>query len=260
MLDISKNPRQVLVQLGLSESEVQLFLALVERGALTARELTTFTKAKRPTVYYALRQLMDRGLVTKRGNQATERFQAEPPESLSTIVQLKQHELEELANEVTAMIPELKKHKIAHEGTPGITYFEGKEAMKRAIMDTLYCKKEHIDSIAPGDNFFWQIGQAFSASYIRERVARHITTRNLWEQPLEPKILLQSYKGLSQVRILPKEMIGNFKTTVFIYDTEVMYISSIQSGYVLVVKSREHHDLMQSMYNALWETSQAVKI
>lgn len=258
MLNISKNPRQVLVQLGLSESEVQLFLALVERGALTARELTTLTKAKRPTVYYALRQLMDRGLVTKRGNQTTERFQAEPPESLSTIVQLKQQELRALAQEVTDMIPELKKQKISHEGTPGITYFEGKEAMKRAIMDTLYCKKEHIDSIAPADNFFWQIGQAFSASYIRERVDRRITTRNLWEQPLEPKILLQSYKGLSEVRILPREMIGHFKTTVFIYDNEVMYISSLDSGYVLVVKSREHHDLMQSMYNAIWETSQKV--
>ncbi|MCX6780844.1 MAG: helix-turn-helix domain-containing protein [Candidatus Magasanikbacteria bacterium] len=260
MLETSKNPRAILVQLGLSDSEVELYLTLVERGALTPRELTTITKAKRPTVYYALRQLMDRGLVTKRGAQSSERFQAEPPEALITMVTLRQQELVTLAEQVNEIIPALKKNKIAHEGAPGVQYYEGKEAMKRAIMDTLYCRKEHIDSIAPADNFFWQIGQEFSAQYIKERVARHITTRNLWEEPLEPRILLQSYKGLSEVRIMPKEMLGNFKTTVFIYDKEVMYISSVAAGFVLVVKSQEHHDLMLAMYNALWAAGKSVTI
>lgn len=260
MLTPNKNPLDVLCELGLSESEVQAYLALVERGALTARELMMQTKAKRPTIYYALRQLMDRGLVIKRGAQGTERFQAEPPESLSSLVKLRQQQITALAMDVESIIPSLKKNGTTFEGAPGVTYFQGVEAMKRAIMDTLYCKSGHIDSIAPADNFFWQIGQSFSASYIQERVARGIKTRNLWEKPLEPKILLQSYKGLSKVRILPSQMIGNFRTTVFLYDQEVMYISSKDSAYVLIVKSREHFELMKAMYESLWATAHEVQM
>lgn len=258
MFDLGKKPYEILAALGLSESETQIYVTLVERGALTARELTVLTHGKRPTTYYALRQLMDRGLVTKKGMQTAERFQAESPDALTSIVKIKQQEITALADSVNALIPELKKNRVAHEGAPGVTYYEGEDAMKRAIMDTLYCKMGHIDSIAPADNFFWQIGQKFSASYIGERVARKITTRNLWEQPLEPKIMLQAYKGLAQVRILPPEMVGNFRTTVFIYDQEVMYISSLESGYLLIVKSREHVQLMQAMYNSLWATSKLV--
>lgn len=253
---IDKNPRTILSRLGLSESEVQLYLALVERGALTARELTTLTKAKRPTVYYALRQLMDRGLVT----QGADRFQAAAPESLSTIIKMRQNELASLADEVIELIPALKKNSIAHEGAPAVTYFTGEEAMKRAIMDTLYCKSGHIDSIAPQDNFFWQVGQEFSANYVAERVARKITTRHLWEKELEPKILANSYRGLAEVHLLPKEMLGNFRTTVFLYDQEVMYISSRDSGFVLIVKSREHFELMHAMFNTLWAVSKAIKL
>lgn len=251
---------EVLEQLGLSASEVQLFLTLVQRGALTARELTKLTRAKRPTVYYALRQLMDRGLVTRRGAAAAERFQAEPPESLQTLVSLRQQEVSSLSEKVAALIPHLQTAPTAHEGTPGVLFFEGADAMKRAIMDTLYCKSGHIDSLAPADNFFWQIGQEFSQRYIDERVRRAITTRNLWEKPLEPKILLKSYHGLSQVKILPAVMHGAFRTTIFLYDQEVMYISSVESGYVLIVKSREHYELMKAVYEALWLVSEEVKI
>ncbi len=258
MQNLDKNNREVLLHLGLSDSEVQLYLMLVERGALTPRELTTLTKAKRPTVYYALRQLLDRGLITKQMAQGTERFQAEAPEALSAMVKIRQQELAALADEVTALIPALKKNNIAHEGAPGVLYYQGEDAMKRAIMDTLYCKSGHIDSIAPHDNFFWQVGQAFSASYVAERVGRRITTRHLWEKELEPKILANSYKGLAEVRLLPKEMIGHFRTTVFLYDQEVMYISSRDTGFVLVVKSREHFELMQAMFNSLWAVSKQI--
>lgn len=256
MTQTDKNPRTILSRLGLSESEVQLYLALVERGALTARELTTLTNAKRPTVYYALRQLMDRGLVT----QGADRFQAAAPESLSTIVKMRQNELASLADEVIELIPALKKNSVAHEGAPAVTYFTGEEAMKRAIMDTLYCKSGQIDSIAPHDNFFWQVGQEFSANYVAERVGRRIKTRHLWEKELEPKILASSYKGLADVHLLPKEMVGHFRTTVFIYDQEVMYISSRDSGFVLIVKSREHFELMQAMFNTLWAVSKPIKL
>ena len=255
-----KTPQVVLKNLGLSEAEIKVFLSLHQGGSLTASELTRLTKTKRPTVYYALRQLEDRGLIHKVGSLGVERFQAEAPDKLLTLLTLQRQALDALEVDVQELVPTLTVSTKAPEGKPTVLFYEGEAAVKQAIMDTLYCRDRHIDSLAPDDNFFWQVSRAFSNAYIDKRVARRITTRNLWEKTLEPTIMVRQYAGLSQVRILPADMHGKFRTTVFLYDDAVMYISSLASGYALVVRSKEHHELMKSMYEALWQVSKEVKI
>ncbi len=250
------NPRPLLYKLGLSESEATLYLKLIEDGALTAAELTKATQSKRPTVYYALRQLSDRGLVQKSGVPGVERFQAEAPEKLVTILKLREQELQALEEELRMMIPQMVPSSVAREGVPSVSFYEGEAAMKQAIMETLYCRSRHIDTLTPQDNFFWQTkDQVFADRYVMERKNRKITTRHLWEALLTPANMTRFFPPQAQIRILPKTMHGAFRTSVFLYDDKVMYVSSQKSGYVLVVKSKEHHELMSSIYNSLWEAA-----
>ena len=251
---------EILRKLGLSDAETRIYLALTAHGSLSASELAKHARCKRPTAYYALRQLLERGLVHKMGVPGVERFQAEAPESLLRLLELKRQDIAALETDVKGLLPSLVPSAGAREGKPSVVFHEGPQAMQQAIMETLYCRGKHIDTIAPADNFFWQIGQEFSAQYIAERVRRKITTRNLWEKPLEPVSLLRSYAGLSKVRVLPPTMRGHFRTTVFLYDETVMYISSVGSGYVLTVRSKEHAELMRAMYETLWNASEPVEI
>ena len=253
-----KNTREILKKIGLSKSEVDLYLAMLAQGALLPTELIRLTGGKRPTVYYALRQLEGRGLVHKVPSHGLQRFQADPPEQLLSMLKLRQEELKTTMDEVTECLPELKKNEPRHEGVPVVSFYQGEQAMKQVVMETLYCRSGHIDILTPKDNFFWQVGQTYSQKYIDERVARKITTRNLWEEPLRPDILTRSYKGLSEVRLLPSPMHGTFRSTLFLYDDKVMYISSLKSGYILLVQSQEHQQLMQAMFSGLWESSSAL--
>lgn len=251
--------KKILEKLGLSTSETELYLTMLAHGALEARELLRLTRAKRPTVYYALKQLENRGLIhAVPAASGKQRFQAEPPEHLLTMLQLREQEVHALLDEATAALPELRQTSPAREGIPAVSFYQGEQAMKQIVMETLYAKSRHMDCIAPHDNFFWQIGQTFSQRYIDERATRGITTRNLWEEPLKPEILTRSYQGRSQVRILPASMHNRFRTTIFLYDDKVMYISSVASGYVLLVQSKEHHETMKAMFDGLWESSQPV--
>lgn len=250
----------LLKRLGLSESESSLYLAMLSRGALQASELVKITRGKRPTVYYALRQLLSRGLVKNIATHGVQRFQAEPPESLLRLVELQEAELKNLHQELSQSMDAFRQTKKEQEGAPIVTFYQGVDAMKAIVMETIYCKNKHIDSIAPRDNFFWQVGQAFSQQYIDERVRRNITTRNLWEQPLKPEILTKSYKGLSEVRIVPEIMHHQYKSTVFLYDDKVMFISSVESAHVLVVQSREFYQSMKAMYDGLWLASKPMEM
>jgi len=254
------NTHDILLNLGLAESEIDIYLSLLSHGALSASELVRLIQAKRPTVYYALRQLLERGLVTKSGQARVERFQAAEPEQLVSMVKVKRNEMDALADKIEQSLDLFRMNIVRPAVKPHVFFYEGEKAMKQAIMDSLYCKKRQIDSLAPADNFFWQIGQEFSQRYIDERVQRGITTRNLWEKPLEPKILLKSYKGLAEVRVLPRNLCGRFKTTMFIYDDQVMYISSRDAKYVLVIRSEEHAEMMRMMYDGLWQASTKVVV
>lgn len=248
-------PHAVLKRLGLSDAEIAIYLALSEGGARTASELVKATRGKRPTVYYALRSLIDRGLCHKAGGVGVERFQAEPAKALKRVLDERAREQAQLARDIDAIVPSLMRKGETAEGMPAVSFYEGEAAMRQAIMDTLYCRSRHIDALTPADNYFFQAGKAFGSEYVRERVARRITTRNLWEKALDPATMRAQYAGLSQVRILPKGMHGRFRTTVFAYDDAVLYISSRKNGYALLVRSKEHVELVRAMYDALWEAA-----
>lgn len=252
-----QQPAAILAQLGLTDSEVKVYLAMC-RGLKTARDIIKATRQKRPTVYYALSKLEERGLVRKTGRGGEERFAVEPPERLKTIADRQKAEATKLEKEVAELIPSLAT-KTAGLEKPHVSFYEGVEAVKNVIMETLYCRDRHIDSIAPNDNFFWQVGQSFADAYVSERVARRIGTRNLWEAIREPKLIKKYYEGLSDIRILPAAMHGKFVTTIFLFDDKALYISSLKNAYALLVTSKEHHDTMQALFDGLWSASKAVK-
>lgn len=250
-----KTPQDILAALGLNDSEIKTYLAMT-RGASAVRDIMKSTRQKRPTVYYALARLAERGLVRKTGRGAEERFAAEPPERLKTVAESRRAEAERLEKDVAALVPSLAVASGKGSERPHVAFYEGLEAVKNVIMETLYNRERHIDSIAPRDNFFWQVGSEFAAAYVAERARRKIRTRNLWESPIDPKRQRKEhYAGLSDIRILPEVMHGKFTTTVFLYDDKTLYISSLKNAYALLVTSQEHHDAMKAMFEGLWSTS-----
>lgn len=249
---------EILTRLGLTESETTVYLAMC-RGINKARDITKVTRLKRPTVYYALSRLEERGLIHRTGSLTSARFGVEPAERLVTIAKRQVADAAALEQEIAALAPSL-----AQASTPGerphVAFYEGVEAVKNVIMETLYCRDRRIDSIAPSDNFFWQIGDSFAGKYVAERFTRKIRTRNLWESPIDPKKYRKEYyEDVSEIRIMPKATHGKFKTTIFLYDDKALYISSLKNAYALLVTSQEHHDTMKALFDGLWSSSKTAQ-
>jgi sugar-specific transcriptional regulator TrmB len=249
-----QEPRTHLLSLGLSDSEVTTYLAMIS-GARTARDLGKVTQLKRPTVYYALSCLEKRGLVSKSGLEGDKRFSLEPLERLTTIAEEKARESVKLNENIQALIATLATDNSSVNQRPLVSFFEGVEAVQHVIMEILYCHNKEIYSVVPNHNFFWQIGPDFVQTYIEERKSRAIKTKNLWEKPIDSQLIQQYYKGFSEVRILPSVMKGKFATTVFLYDDKTLYISSMQNAYCVLIRSQEHHDTMRAWFDGLWSSS-----
>ncbi len=245
-----QEPRKILKKLGLSESEITVYLSLVA-GRRSPRDIIKDTGEKRPTVYYALTSLERRGLVSKSGKESDQKIVLEPLHKLEHLVEEKKHELETLTVDVQQLKATLATTAPTND-RPTVSFFEGVEAVKNAMMDSLYCQSKQICSVVPKENFAWQVGQEFVERYVGSRVDRKIKTRNLWERRIDPGIYDAYYKGKSDVRVLPEVMHGTFLTTIFLYDDKTLYISSRANAYCVLITSKEHHDTMMAWFEGLW--------
>lgn len=241
--------QQALMELGLSESEVDVYLAMVE-GAESAHEIGKLTRRKRPTIYYALNMLARKGLVSKTTANSRNIFRVEPPGALNGLATERLAETKLLVEHVQDMAAHLEAK--PHGERPQVSFFEGEEAVKMRIMYTLYNRSKLIHSIVPKANSFWQIDPEFVKNYVEERVKKSIKTKSLWEKSPGRQILEKYYRGLSKVRLLPKDMENIFTTTIFFYDDKTLYISSKKNGYCILVQSAEHYAMMRAIFEGIW--------
>lgn len=254
-----QEPQKILKNLGLSDSEVTIYLSMIS-GVKTAYDLVKVTGLKRPTVYYALGCLEKRGLISKSPAENDSRYLLVDLNRLKVLVEEKEREVKELQSAVTNLVPSLEMQFAVTDNKPTVVFFEGVSAVKNVIMEMVYCRDKKINSVVPKDNFFHQLGKDFVKLFVEERVKRNIKTRNLWESPVDKKLVKQYYEDLSEIRILPEVMAGKFMTTIFLYDDKTLYVSSLNNSNCIVVTSKEHHDTMQAWFDGLWISSQSLKV
>lgn len=137
---------------------------------------------------------------------------------------------------------------------PTIAFFEGIDAVKTVVLESLYNKERKILTIAPEVNFSWEIGPDFVEEYVSQKKLRNIKTRSLWEKGVDEGVFKQYYQD-ADIKMLPEVMKKQFKTTIFIYDDKILYISSKKNAYALLVTSKKHSDLMRALFEGVWLSS-----
>lgn len=252
-----QEPQKYLKNLGLSDSEITIYLGMIS-GIKTAHDLVKVTGLKRPTVYYALGCLEKRGLVSRPNNESDNGYVIARLSRLNILAEEKEREVKELKSAISNLVPSLETQFAPTDRKPTVAFFEGVGAVKNVIMEMVYCRDKKINSVVPKVNFFHQVSPDFPRLFIEERVKRNIKTKNLWEEPVDKKLVAQYYGNLSEIRVLPEVMVGKFKTAVFLYDDKTLYVSSLQNSYCVLITSQEHHDTMQAWFDGLWFSSKKI--
>jgi sugar-specific transcriptional regulator TrmB len=123
-----------LKKLGLKEKEVKVYLAGLELGPNSIKNIAEKVKIPRPTVYEIVKKLEEKGLFveTKKGKKRV--FVAQSPSQILRFLRIKKREIEEKEREFTRIVSILEA-KYSRE-KEGIRIFQGKEG-KKAIIEIL---------------------------------------------------------------------------------------------------------------------------
>lgn len=206
----------VLENIGLSDKEAAVFLALLEFQEALPSTVSKKAKIKRPTTYVILEQLERKGLVShvKKGHVLY--YRALDPRRLLDI----QHDR---YDSLKRALPELLQLHSKYEATPQMTVFEGKEGLIRIMDDTLTAKTELLcwadvtTAITTLKDYY--------PGYIAKKVKNNIWLRGIF---CYDKAALRfkkfGEKELREIYMIPKEKFP-FKNEINIYDDKVAIIS-----------------------------------
>lgn len=147
-------------KLGLSDKEITVYLALLEHGAGSVRNLAALANLNRGTVYDILKKLRQAGLVSFFHKDTKQHFVAEGPERILKLAADRGEELKEAEAKIKDLIPELKSLQEKGGGQPTTKFYEGRAGVKFILDDVLSSIKSRADK-----NYY-----VYSAAGVREDV------------------------------------------------------------------------------------------
>lgn len=137
-MNMAENVNEILKELGLSEKEVKVYLALLELGEESASRVSEIANLNRVTTYTLLKSLQEKGFCSVFDKNNVQVFKPINPESIVGM-------LDERKRKVNSIMDELKERQNNVEEKSEVMLFEGKKgilAMLEMILDDADKEKE----------------------------------------------------------------------------------------------------------------------
>ena len=127
--------KSLLEEIGLTKSEISVYLALLELGSSTTGRIIDKAKISSSKVYEILDKLIQKGLVSFIIKSGVKYFEAASPERIIDYMKEKENKLSEQKNELEKLLPELKLKQTLSKYKSEATIFKGIEGARTAFED-----------------------------------------------------------------------------------------------------------------------------
>lgn len=244
----------ILRKLGFSEREVKVYMAGLELGAASASVIAQKAGVSRTLVYDALDRLMERGLVSRTGDNRKTLFVAEPPEAVRTMIARKRSELASME----AGLPNLlTRSVVTGKGVTQarIRVYSGIEGIKMVADDVLSAKSKMVRTLVPIKNVLDTVDRAYLQHWFSEIDRRGIKSHSLWSVAQRDPVF--SAKG-RELRMTPDDM--QFPATMVLYDDKVAMFSMKRGKPTsLIVQNSEFGETLGAMFDTIWKQARPAK-
>ena len=135
----------ILKNFGLSEKEIAVYLALVELGPSSVRDISAKSKVNRGTSYDILKSLIEIGIVSYYNKESKQYFIAEQPEKLLSAIDQKKEDLDEVRGHIEQSLPLIKTLFEKQGGKPSVKLYEGAKGIRQILEDVLRTLSESTE-------------------------------------------------------------------------------------------------------------------
>jgi sugar-specific transcriptional regulator TrmB len=136
MIKLNEKQREILINLGLSKAQIDLYLCSLKNGVLSVLELSKLTKINRQHIYSEAEKLVELGLYQPTRKQG-KKYIAASPDRLKYIAEQQARSAQKALLDIDLLVPELQAVSTSKKNKVLFKYFEGQDKIKQAYEEEL---------------------------------------------------------------------------------------------------------------------------
>ena len=182
---------QILQDIGLTNAEIKVYLALLELGSATAGPILEKTGLQNSVVHMTLKRLLEKGFISSIQEGKRHHYQPANPKHITEFIDEKRERFEQL-------LPELLAKQVVAKKKPEVTTFRGTKGIRELLYELLEAGgKEHHTFGSARESLV--MGEAWWVQYHKKRSSKGIRAKLLFNESLRRWQAETKYKT-AQVR------------------------------------------------------------
>ncbi len=243
------NEHDILKQLGLSENETAIYLALLSNGSLSVYEIASKTGIYRPNVYDKLETLLKKGLVSYVIKNSKKYFIAAEPEKIEEYLNEETDKIKKNKEKLKTILPQLSAMAILPKMPTKVEVFEGKEGLKVFLLDIIRTAKE-VMITGIDDTKYNEALPTFMPKYFEELKARKIKERVI---TADRSGVFQFNNPTTTYRFLSEKEFN--PTNTFIYSNKVAIVSWDFPPTIIRIENKNMANTYRQHFEHLWKVA-----
>ena len=239
-----------LKNLGLSENEAKVYMAMLELGPSVVVEISRKAQVNRPTAYVQIESLKKKGLVSTQAKGKKQLFIAESPDKLELLIDSELKTVEDKKNELSNYLPKLLNLFNTSGERPHVKFFEGKEGVLALQREFLKTDSTAIYGITSLDNVF-EVFPEFENTYIKKRIQKKIPSRTIYTSAKGPILKGSDESSLRESKYLePDKLPLGVDITIFKDKVAIVALKGKVSG--TLIEHEEVADSFRAIFELVW--------
>jgi HTH-type transcriptional regulator, sugar sensing transcriptional regulator len=232
------NMEQTLGELGLSDGETRVYIALLKLGPSPVSDIKSETRLHRTTIYDFVEKLLNKGLISYVIQNNVKFFKAADPERLLYYVREKEESVKQIMSELR-QLSNIEKQDVKVE------VYKGREGFKTVLNDILRTKKDMVLFGVDEREYKKRFPILMENFFAKEKEA------GIKERILTSDAINFKYdKETLEYGQIPKKYFN--PTPTIIYGNKVM-INIMEPFVCILIEQKELADSYRGHFEMLWE-------
>ncbi len=233
---------QILENIGLTPSEIKIYLALLELGSASAGEVLEQAEIQNSVFHFCVNKLISKGLVSYISKGKSKIYSAADPENFLLYLKDKEDELKKL-------LPELKERQASIKDKSEVELFAGIKGVINALNSLIADTKK-------GDEFLFfsmvvedknEEVQEFYERYDLKRKSKGLVTKGI--APIKLKHLFEKRTYL-RMKYSDKPLPSNFA----VCNDKMILISWDEKPHAVLIKANNLVNQQRDFFNRSWSS------
>jgi len=242
-----------LEKIGLTNSEIKVYLALLKLGQATAGPIVDEAKVTRSKIYDILERLKNKGLVSYITKESTKYFSAADPKSILQYLEEREKEIQEDKESVKEILPELMLQQELAEKKKIAEIFIGIKGMENAfnVLISEFDLKEMYYAFGAGKGENVKQIQLFFSRLHQQRISKKVKSKIIFNESSRGLFELQEKSKLVEARYLK----GSTPAAINIYKEFTIIAILNKEPITFLIRNKETANSFKEYFKVMWGTA-----